>query len=55
MDATGKTIISLRFEEARQFAESLAPVKISGRYGFIDKTGSVVVPAQFEDARQFSK
>lgn len=42
-----------QFGQAWTFSEGLAPVKIEGLCGYIDKTGSMVVRPQFTGAKIF--
>ena len=55
MDATGRTIITPRFEEAGDFAEGLAPARVEGKWGFIDATGTLVIAPRFTQASGFSQ
>lgn len=55
IDSTGRTIIPLRFDEARPFAEGLAAVQIRGLYGYIDTLGTIVIPPRFEYGADFSE
>jgi hypothetical protein len=65
IDSTGQVVIPPQFEEAEDFSEGLAAVKIStwregynttkDRYGYIDKTGRMVIPARFYVAGRFSE
>ena len=43
----------LKFEETMNFSEGLAPVKMNGKWGFIDKNGSEVIPCIFKDLTKF--
>lgn len=40
-------VFSKFFEEARNFSDNLAAVKLNGKWGFIDKNGTEVVSARF--------
>lgn len=44
-----EVVINAKFDEANEFAEGLAGVKIDGLYGFIDKSGELVIPANYEN------
>jgi hypothetical protein len=65
IDATGKVSIPPQYEEAEDFSEGLAAVKVStwregyrttkDRYGYIDKTGQMVLPAKYYSAGSFSE
>ena len=37
------------------FSEGLAPVKIKGKWGFIDNTGKVIINAEYEEVNKFSE
>ncbi len=52
IDQTGRVVIDFRFDNASQFNEGLALVKIGGHSGFIGKTGETVIEPQFGDASQ---
>ncbi len=47
------TVIEPRFEEAFNFTDGRAAIKIGGKYGFIDEQGALVVPAEYDDAISF--
>ncbi len=49
------SVIQPQFDKVGQFSESLAPVRIGNKWGFIDYTGTFVIPLQFEDAHSFSE
>src|SRR5947209_8379138 len=36
-------------------SSSLYPIKIGGRYGYINKSGKLSIPAQFDDVGKFSE
>ncbi|MHB1000842.1 MAG: WG repeat-containing protein [Armatimonadota bacterium] len=55
IDTNGKVVIKPRFEEAEQFHNGLAKVKVGGKYGFINKTGAIVIKPQFDGARYFQQ
>lgn len=50
LDAGGKVVLS-GFASAGDFSEGLAPVKMGGGYGFIDKTGKAVIPPRYRGSR----
>jgi hypothetical protein len=52
--SSGRIISDLRFDSAGSFSEGLAPVEISGLWGYIDTSGNLVIPARFEKAESFS-
>lgn len=56
----GKSVIPLKYDDAKDFSNGLAPVKLYNKWGFIDNTGKEVIPIKYNvvellfDAR-FSK
>ena len=42
-----------RFESAQGFAQGFAPVKISGKWGYIDRAGRTAVPPTYDAAFPF--
>jgi WG containing repeat len=50
-----KFVIEPQFEDAYNFCEGLAPVKINGKWGYIDKTGKFAIKPQFDSAQPFSE
>ena len=50
-----KMVIPCQFEDARDFSEGLAAVKLNGKWGYINKTGEIIIPCQFDYARDFSE
>lgn len=53
IDKTGRTIIGMQFNDASDFSEGLAPVKVGDKWGYIDKTGKMVISPQFDLASDF--
>jgi hypothetical protein len=53
IDRTGKIVIPAKFEEAKNFSEGLATVKLGGKFGCIDETGKLVIPARFDSIDNF--
>ncbi|PSO79918.1 MAG: hypothetical protein BRC51_06045 [Cyanobacteria bacterium SW_12_48_29] len=41
-------VINPQFDYAGEFSEGLAPIKISDKWGYIDKTGEMVINPQFD-------
>ena len=52
--ALGNEVINPRFEAAGVFEDGIAPVKMGGKWGFVDKTGKNVIPYKYEEAYSFS-
>jgi hypothetical protein len=66
IDDAGRLAVPPRFDEAEQFSEGLAAVRLSparadcahtseDRYGYIDRTGRVALQADYHTARSFSE
>jgi hypothetical protein len=55
VDVTGKEIRPFIYEEAFDFSEGLARVKVNGKYGFIDKEGKQIISCKYKDASDFSE
>lgn len=53
IDKTGTEIILPQYEEAGDFHNGLAKVKINGKFGFIDKTGKQVIQPTYDNAQDF--
>ena len=49
IDNKGEVSIAAQFDDAGQFSENLAWVKIGGQIGFINKKGKIVVNPQFKE------
>lgn len=53
INSSGRIAIPVRYDDARDFSEGLAAVKVSttsgARWGFIDMTGKWVIPAKFSN------
>ena len=52
---TGDVVMPFKYDEAYNFSEGLAPVKLNGKYGFIDKSGKEVVPIQYDNVCDFTE
>ena len=53
IDAAGRTAIPFRYDEARNFAESKAAVRVGDRWGFIDRAGGWVIEPKFARVHDF--
>ena len=47
-DENNNEIIPFKYDDAAQFEEGLAGVKLNGKWGFIDKTGKEIVPFKYD-------
>ncbi|MBY0549739.1 MAG: WG repeat-containing protein [Candidatus Obscuribacterales bacterium] len=54
VDSSGKVMVKPEFEDADDFSDNLAPVKIDGKYGYINTDGNFVIPPKFTHAGRFS-
>ena len=54
VDEDRKEIISFIYDDAREFSEGFAAVKLNGKWGFIDETDKEVILFIYDDARKFS-
>lgn len=52
---SGEIAIPLKYDNARDFSEGLARVKLNGKYGFIDKAGNEIIPFKYDSARVFTE
>lgn len=50
-----RIVIVPKFEEAGLFNEGVAPVRLGGKYGYIDRDGKCAIPYRFEYSRVFSE
>lgn len=48
-------ITNLPYDRVNSFSEGLAPVKLKGKWGYIDRNGTLIIPAQYDDAGGFSE
>lgn len=55
LNADGSIATDARFERAGPFGRDvdLAPARIDGRWGYIDRRGEFTLPAKFDNARSF--
>lgn len=55
IDKSGKRLFEADFEEATDFHEGLAAVKVAGKWGFVDKSGVIVISPRYESVEFFSE
>lgn len=53
IDTMGTLVIPPKYDNADNFSEGLAAVKINNKWGYIDKTGAMVIPAKYDTAWGF--
>ncbi len=44
-----------KFDDARDFSQGLAPIKVDGKWGFIKKDGEIAIQPNYENALSFFK
>ena len=54
-DSTGKVIVAFKYEEATDFKEGLAKVKLNGKTGFINDCGKEVIPLIYDVCDVFNE
>ena len=55
VDKGGKIVINPQFDDAGQFSDGLAWVKMDGHFGYTDNTGKLAINPQFDRAQSFSE
>ncbi|MDZ7815909.1 MAG: WG repeat-containing protein [Planctomycetota bacterium] len=48
-----ETVSVLSFEDATVFVDGMCPVKLKGKWGYIDRNGALVIDAVYKEAREF--
>jgi len=54
LDASGRFAIPALFDQAREFHEGRAAVKLKGKFGFIDLQGRLVIANRYDNVTDFS-
>jgi hypothetical protein len=54
IDPKGRWVIPAQYEDALHFCDGLAPVKVNGRWGYIDVSNKMVIAPKFDDAESFN-
>jgi hypothetical protein len=52
---SGVWVVERRIEQGRAFVDGLAPVKIEGKWGYLNTKGEVVIQPAFDEATLFSE
>jgi len=55
IDKSGKPVSDLRFDDAKDFSEGLAPVRIGQAWGYVDRSGQISISPKFAFAEPFSE
>ena len=53
LDTNGALVKGKKFESAGKFSEGLAPVKIGGKWGYINTDFNVVIPPKYNGVGNF--
>jgi hypothetical protein len=51
----GTWLIEPKFETLGRFHNGLAPARVSGQFGFVDRTGALVIPPKFDRTGYFER
>jgi len=55
IDITGTTVVEMKYQHVAAFSDdSLARVKLNGKYGFVNTSGRLVIQTEYDDALHFS-
>ncbi|MEM6261251.1 MAG: WG repeat-containing protein [Bacteroidota bacterium] len=52
-DTRGNIVVKMEYQEAGQFKEGKARVKLHGKWGFINRNGDRVIPLKYDDCGSF--
>ena len=52
-ESVGKVAVKFKYDEVRKFSEEMAAVKVSGKWGFINKSGKEVIKPEYDVATDF--
>ena len=55
INARGKVVIPVEWEDGGTFSEGVAPAKRDGKWGYIDERGTEVLPFKWESADSFER
>jgi len=55
IDTSGRPVSETGFEAVGEFSDGLAPVKINGRWDYVDARGVRKIPARYASARPFAE
>lgn len=55
LDDMGRIRVANRYDSARRFSEEMAPIKLIGKWGFINKSEKLVVQPQYLEVGAFRK
>lgn len=52
-DPSGRSVIAPQFDDAKDFSERMAPVRIGDKWGYINTKGALTITPQFTDGMDF--
>jgi hypothetical protein len=55
IDKSGKPVSDLRVDDAEDFSEGLAPVRLGRQWGYVDTSGQIAISPRFDSAEPFSE
>ena len=54
IDKSGSPVSELRFDDAQDFSEGVAAIRVGANWGFVDRSGQISISPKFEFAEPFS-
>jgi hypothetical protein len=54
IDTTGTVVVGFQYDDARDFSDGMAAVKVGSTWGYIDESGAMIIAPQFFDGLAFS-
>lgn len=54
VDGTGRLVVPMHYDQARDFSEGRAAVRRGTKWGFVDRDGREVVPPRFDEVTDFA-
>ena len=55
IDAKGKLIVPLVYDDIKSSSEGLVAVKNKGKWGFVNHDGKEVIPCKYDEVESFSE
>lgn len=54
-DSNGESVLSFIYEDAKDFTENRAAVKMNGRWGTINQTGRIITPFDYDEISSYNQ
>jgi hypothetical protein len=54
IDKTGRLVVDFQYDEAWDFSDGMAAVRVGGKWGYVDESGKTAIAPQFSDGSDFS-